>query len=96
MIIISFYLNPLGFKASFLLTTASITIKVVYDHTRIASYRHWSLKSAGQLRFRLLVLNGRSAKLAGGFAKWPHSVRTEPNSKFGIFRICDLRTKSFQ
>ncbi len=71
IIIIDFCLNPLGFPASFLLTTASFTIKVVYDHPRIASYRHWDARSARRLRVRLLVLDGRSAKLAGGLQVVP-------------------------
>jgi hypothetical protein len=41
-------------------------IKVVYDHTSIASYQHWGVRSAGLLRICLLALDGRSAKLAGG------------------------------
>ncbi len=47
---------------------ASYAIKVVYlyDHTRIASYRHWGARSAGLLRVLLLALDGRSAKLARG------------------------------
>jgi hypothetical protein len=53
------------------LTTASFTIKVVYDHTRIASYRHWGARSAGLLHIRLLTLDGRSAKLAGGLPSGP-------------------------
>ena len=53
------------------MTTASFTIKVVYNHTRIASYRHWGARSAGQLRVWLLVLDGRSAKLAGGLPSGP-------------------------
>ncbi len=57
--------------ASFLLTTASFTIKVVYDHTRIASYRNWGARCAGLLCARLLVLEGRSAKLAGGLSSDP-------------------------
>jgi len=55
--------------ASFPLTTASFTIKVVYDHTRIASYRHWGARSAGQLCVGLLALDGRNVELAVGFVK---------------------------
>ncbi len=57
--------------ASFLLTTASFTIKVVYDHTHIASYRHWGVRSAGLLHVRLLALDGRSAELVGGLPSGP-------------------------
>jgi hypothetical protein len=53
------------------LTTALFTIKVVYDHTRIASYRRWGVRSAWLLRIRLLALGGRSAKLAGGLSSDP-------------------------
>jgi hypothetical protein len=70
MIIINFCLNPLGLTASFLLTSASFIIKVVYDHTRIASYPHWGVSSAGE-RERLLALDGKSAKLAGGLPSGP-------------------------
>ncbi len=38
----------------------------MYDHTHIASYRHWGVRSAGLLHVRLLALDGRSAELAGG------------------------------
>ncbi len=71
IIIIKFCLNPLGFNHLFPATTASFTIKVVYNHTRIATYRCWSSRSAGQLRIRLLVLDGRSAKLAGDLPSGP-------------------------
>ncbi len=47
------------------------TIKVAYDHTRIASYRHWGARSAGPLRVRLLALDGRNAELAGGLSSNP-------------------------
>ncbi len=57
--------------ASFLLTTASFTIKDVYDHTHIASYRRWGARSAGLLPLRLLALDSRSAKLAGGLSSGP-------------------------
>jgi hypothetical protein len=43
----------------------------VYDHTHIASYRHWNSKGVGELRVWLLVLDGRSAKLAGGLPSGP-------------------------
>ncbi len=43
----------------------------MYDHTRIASYRHWGARSAGILRVRLLALDGKSAKLAGGLPSGP-------------------------
>jgi hypothetical protein len=65
IIIINFVLTLWVSTASFLLTTASFTIKVVYNHTCIASYPHWGARSAGEC-VRLLALDGRSAKLAGG------------------------------
>ena len=43
----------------------------MYDHTRIASYRHWGGRSAGQLRVWLLALDGRNAKLAKGLSSGP-------------------------
>jgi hypothetical protein len=43
----------------------------VYDHTHIASYRHWGARSAGELRIGLLALDCRSAKLAGGLPSGP-------------------------
>ncbi len=70
MIIINFCLIPLGFTASFLLTTALYTIKVVYDHTRIASYWHWGARSVGG-RVRLLALDSRKAEQAGGLSSNP-------------------------
>jgi hypothetical protein len=57
--------------ASFLFTTTLFTIKVVYDHTRIASYRRWGARSAGQLRVRLLALDGRGAELARVLSSGP-------------------------
>jgi hypothetical protein len=71
MIIIHFVLTFWVSTDSFLLTTTSFTIKVVYDHIRIASYQHWGARSAGQMRVRLLALDGRSAKLAGGLSSDP-------------------------
>jgi hypothetical protein len=43
----------------------------VYDHTHIASYRHWGAGSEGQLRIRLLALDGRDAELAGSLSSDP-------------------------
>jgi hypothetical protein len=40
-IIVNICLNPLVFDASFPTYCDPYTIKVVYDHTRIASYPHW-------------------------------------------------------
>jgi hypothetical protein len=65
-----FCLNPLGFDRSFLLIAASYTIKVVHDHTHIASYRHCGVRSVGK-RNRLLALDGRNAELAGGLSSNP-------------------------
>jgi hypothetical protein len=59
MIIINFS-KPFSSIASFLSITALITIKVVYDHTRIASYQHWSSESARA-----------TAQLAGGLSSGP-------------------------
>ena len=42
-------------------------LKVVYDHTRIASYRHWGARSVGG-RVRLLALDSRNAEQAGGLS----------------------------
>jgi hypothetical protein len=63
-------LNPLGFAASFLLIAALYTIKVVYDHTHIASYQHWGARSVGK-QVRLLALDSRNAELAGGLSSNP-------------------------
>ncbi len=70
-LLLIFVLTLWVLTAGFLLTTPSFTIKVVYDHTHIASYRHWGAGSAGQLRVWLQVLDGRSAKLAGGLPSGP-------------------------
>jgi hypothetical protein len=56
---------------SFLLTTASYTKKVVYDHTHIASYQRWGARSVGSLPIWLLALDGRDAELAGGLSSDP-------------------------
>ena len=49
---------------------ASYTLKVVYDHTHIASYRRWGARSVGK-QFWLLALDGRDAELAGGLSSDP-------------------------
>ncbi len=43
----------------------------MYDHTHIASYRHWGARSAGLLCVWLLALDGRNADLAGGLSSNP-------------------------
>jgi hypothetical protein len=70
MIIINISLNPLGFDRLFTHDRDLHEIKVVYDHTRIASYQH--LRACGEPRrqVRLLALGGeRIAALGGGFSK---------------------------
>jgi hypothetical protein len=52
------------------LIAASYTIKVEYDHTRIASYGHWGARSVVK-RVRLMALDGRNAELAGGLSSNP-------------------------
>jgi hypothetical protein len=65
MIIINYCLNPLVPVDHYLVQ------KVVYKHTHIASYRHWGARSAGQLLIRLLALDSKGAKLAGGLSSDP-------------------------
>jgi hypothetical protein len=55
---------------SFLSIAASYTIKVVYDHTHIASYRRWGARSVGK-RVHLLARDGRDAELSGGLSSDP-------------------------
>jgi hypothetical protein len=45
-------------------------LKVVYDHTRIASYRHLGVGNVGK-RVRLLALEGYECCSAGGFPSNP-------------------------
>jgi hypothetical protein len=52
------------------LIAASYTIKVVCDHTHIASYRRWGVMSIGK-RVGLLDHDGRDADLAGGLSSDP-------------------------
>jgi hypothetical protein len=73
--------------ASFLLTPASYTRKVVYDHTHIASYRRWGARSVGSLRVRLLALDGRDAELAGGCQVTPFFLVCAEQSKLGELEI---------
>ena len=73
------------------MTTASITVKVLYYHTSIASYRRWRLKGVGQLRIRLLVLDGRSAKLAGGLPSGPILSRLRRTPPVSLFSKLDQR-----
>ncbi len=56
--------------ASFPLIAASCTIKVVYNHTRIASYGRWSARSVGK-PVRLLAFDSRSAELPRGLSSNP-------------------------
>jgi hypothetical protein len=70
MIIINICLNPLGFNCYFSHECDPYTIKVVYEHTRIASYQHWCVGNV-ERRVRLLALVGNNAELAGGFLSDP-------------------------
>jgi hypothetical protein len=56
--------------ANFPLIAAWYTIKVVYDHTHIASYQHWVVRSVWK-RVWLLALDGSNAELAGGLSSNP-------------------------
>ncbi len=42
----------------------------MYDHTSIASYRHWCVGNVGR-QVRPLALDGRDAEIAGGFPSDP-------------------------
>jgi hypothetical protein len=42
----------------------------LYDHTHIASFRHWGARNVGK-GVRLLALDGRNAELAGGLSSNP-------------------------
>ena len=70
MIIINICVNPLGFDCLFTHDHDLHEIKIVYDHTRIASYQRWCLGNVGR-PVRLLAHDGRNAGLAGGFPSDP-------------------------
>jgi hypothetical protein len=63
MIIINILSLPFRFRLLVSHDRDPYAIKVVYNHTRIASYRRWRRKA----RMGLLALDGRNAELAGGF-----------------------------
>ncbi len=48
MIISNICLNPLGFRRLFSHDCDPHAIKVVYGHTRIASYRRWHVENVGK------------------------------------------------
>jgi hypothetical protein len=74
MIIINICLNPLGFDRQFSYDRDPHTIKVVNDHTHIASYRRWCVGNVGE---RVLALDSRNAELAGGLSGSRRTVETE-------------------
>jgi hypothetical protein len=67
MIIINICLNPLGLTASSHGPDPH-EIKVVYDYTRIASYRRLRVGTVGE-QVRLLALEGEQMLLCWGFSK---------------------------
>jgi hypothetical protein len=58
-------------------------IKVVYDHTRIASYRHLRVGNIGK-HVRLLALDGGRIHTSWGLAKVPYSALPVQNTYQGL------------
>jgi hypothetical protein len=70
MIIINFCPNPLGFDHLFTHDRDLHEIKVMYDHNRIASYRHLCVGNVGG-EYRYWLLKGNERCSAGGFPSNP-------------------------
>ena len=76
MIIINICLNPLGLTRKFSHDRDLHKVKVVYDHARIASYRHLRVGNV-EKRVRLLALEGEQMLRCWGFSKCSAQTRTE-------------------
>ncbi len=63
-------LDPLGFDRLFSYDSDPYAIKVVYDHTHIASYRRWCVGNV-EKQYGYWLLTVRNAELAGGFPSNP-------------------------
>ncbi len=70
MIIINICLNPLGFDCLFTHDRDLHEIKVVYDYTRIASYRRLRVGNVGD-EYGYWLLKGNECCSAGGFPSNP-------------------------
>jgi hypothetical protein len=70
MIIINIRLNPLGFHRLFTHDRDLHEIKIVYDHTHIASYRHLRVGNVGG-EYGYWFFLGNECCAAGGFPSNP-------------------------
>ncbi len=66
MIIVNSCLNPLGFDLLFTYDRDPHEVKIVYDNTRIASYRHVCVGNVGG-KYGYWLLTGNECCSAGGF-----------------------------
>ncbi len=79
MIIMNICLNPLGFDRLFTHDRDLHEIKVVYDHTRIASYRRLRVGNVGG-EYSYWLLKGNECYSAGGFPNNPILSWSAPNN----------------
>jgi hypothetical protein len=61
-------------------------IKVVYDHTRFASYRHLRVGNVGG-EYDFWLLEGNECSAAGGFPSNPILSGSAPNNFFMTFYL---------
>ena len=80
MIIINICLNLLGFDRLFTHDRDLHEIKVLYEHTRIASYRHLRVGNVGG-EYGYWLLKGNECYSAGGFPSNPILTGSAPNSR---------------
>jgi hypothetical protein len=80
MIIINICLNPLGFDHLFTHDRDLHEIKVVYNHTLIASYRRLRVWTVGG-EYGYWLLKGNECCSAGGFPSNPILSRSAPNKQ---------------
>jgi hypothetical protein len=78
MIIIKICLNPLGFAHLFTHDRDLHEIKVVYDHTHIATYRHLHVGNVGG-EYGYWLLEGNECYSARGFPSNPILSGSAPN-----------------
>jgi hypothetical protein len=85
MIIINICHNPLGFDWLFTHDRDLHEIKVVYDHTRIASYQRLHVGNVGG-EYSYWLLNGNECCSAGGFPSNPTLSGSAPNRIY-LFKL---------
>jgi hypothetical protein len=69
-----------------MLITAWHTIKVLYDHTHIASYWHCGARSVGR-GVRLLALDNRNTELAGGLSSNSILLGSAPTVETEVYSV---------